>query len=612
MKSKLIIYFNNTKVLFNLNTMGNTLQVDKIVNIMTELSETTDMNEKFLIKQFNALNELTNENNTPYETIRDLFIKFTQNLDNENIVNFANNLLSFIQIQSKDDLLILQSSLLYFSCLIESIYAKHCDLKHIMTFSVQNIKEQSVTNLSLYFPFSILSLSISIINDNDFFLKPFADKNKFELLYYLINVIYHIIAYPLNVGSSNKTILEYINLFKYIFFNESFIKRDQFELFFKKIFSIFSTNFDSLIQYNQNSSMSKKETIVSMLFSIMMFFCWDINQFFFGVNEDTQALKTEVICCFENEYNTLVYNFLIKIFQTDQLNQIVLDYKKFYQEELINLLHYNSQLFTELIVIIFNNYEAINPLFFKQTCIFFICIFESAPNFLEMLSMKEYIIAILSKLSLMSLEEVIFVNRVITSNNFISLIKQIQEDEDNESIKIIEKVLVTSVDLIKNDECPNCLILYLYMIISNISLFIVKINKRFIAEFVVSFKELMVNKANIKSMSHIDKCILINLFIEISFNFINNNELTSLYLLSLIKIADELINVYSLIIQNVQLLSLFNQQERMIKLLIESTNNLYKRLNIIIDKVKKKVVLEGADVTFSQDCVVSLNYVNSL
>ena len=53
--------------------MGNNLDTQKISSLILELSESSDLNAKFLINNFNNLIELTGGQHQPYQQIKDLF-----------------------------------------------------------------------------------------------------------------------------------------------------------------------------------------------------------------------------------------------------------------------------------------------------------------------------------------------------------------------------------------------------------------------------------------------------------------------------------------------------------------------------------------------------------
>ena len=73
--------------------MGGSLQVQKIKQTVIELSETTDLNETFLMSQFGILTQLTGGDNAPYEEIQNLFIQMINesNFSEDNLINFAFN-----------------------------------------------------------------------------------------------------------------------------------------------------------------------------------------------------------------------------------------------------------------------------------------------------------------------------------------------------------------------------------------------------------------------------------------------------------------------------------------------------------------------------------------
>ena len=109
--------------------MGNSLPIDKITNSITELSETTDLNENFLLTQFQSLIQLLERNELPFDDIQNVFNNLVtkSNFCEQNLINFAYNILKFQNIDKNNQIFskTIKHTLFYLNIICNTIKFLH-------------------------------------------------------------------------------------------------------------------------------------------------------------------------------------------------------------------------------------------------------------------------------------------------------------------------------------------------------------------------------------------------------------------------------------------------------------------------------------------------------
>ena len=143
--------------------MGNSLPVDKISNSITELSETTDLNEKFLFTQFQSLIQLLERNELPFDDIQNVFNNLVtkSNFCEQNLINFTYNILKFQNIDKDNQIFskTIKHILFYFNIIcntIKFLYEERFD--HFFSKYLKKNKNiyQNCENFGNLFPFNVL------------------------------------------------------------------------------------------------------------------------------------------------------------------------------------------------------------------------------------------------------------------------------------------------------------------------------------------------------------------------------------------------------------------------------------------------------------------------
>ena len=580
--------------------MGNHLDTNKISSLILELSETSDLNAKFLINNFNNLIELTGGQNQPYQIIKSLFFDLINtNPDNfsyNNLQNFCNNVLQYITLQQKETYIsIIKPCITFLAIIIDSLYEIFKD-KLTITF-IKNFQNISWDVLKKVFPFNLILFCIDtilnegklILNDNDL---------KFNILFLSFSILYHIIILP-NNKTNNQLNIENIEIYKFIFSSNSFLEKEKFEKFNQIIFSSFFTTFINIIESNQ-SNLPMSERYVNILVSFMIYFLEDTNQILF---KDIKNEEQNLSFFFKNNNNEIYFNFLSKLESNlERIPIIIIEminyYNKYYKEVIVKNIMLNNRLLNEFIIRFYRNYDKLNDFFKEKINYLFIRLFNFIPNLFEISSVKEFIPLILEHLMEKeynkSIIEYILFNYIITSDIYKKLVsdsennKYIQDNFEKIIIHFLKVILTLQNNII--NENKSGMITYSLIIIYNITLFIRQFNDY--SNLLKLFEFIKIEIEN-EDKDIISKFVIYYFFLLIIINLLNNLEEHSYFHMLLLKNYEIIINLYD------KLTKLCNNSNS--KKLLEKINERKTIIDELINRINKKFKEEGSDWRFNQD-----------
>ena len=580
--------------------MGNHLDTNKISSLILELSETSDLNAKFLINNFNNLIELTGGQNQPYQIIKSLFFDLINtNPDNfsyNNLQNFCNNVLQYITLQQKETYIsIIKPCITFLAIIIDSLYEIFKDkltinfIKNFQNISWDVLKKVFPFNLILFCIDTILNEGKLILNDNDL---------KFNILFLSFSILYHIIILP-NNKTNNQLNIENIEIYKFIFSSNSFLEKEKFEKFNQIIFSSFFTTFINIIESNQ-SNLPMSERYVNILVSFMIYFLEDTNQILF---KDIKNEEQNLSFFFKNNNNEIYFNFLSKLESNlERIPIIIIEminyYNKYYKEIIVKNIMLNNRLLNEFIIRFYRNYDKLNDFFKEKINYLFIRLFNFIPNLFEISSVKEFIPLILEHLMEKeynkSIIEYILFNYIITSDIYKKLVsdsennKYIQDNFEKIIIHFLKVILTLQNNII--NENKSGMITYSLIIIYNITLFIRQFNDY--SNLLKLFEFIKIEIEN-EDKDIISKFVIYYFFLLIIINLLNNLEEHSYFHMLLLKNYEIIINLYD------KLTKLCNNSNS--KKLLEKINERKTIIDELINRINKKFKEEGSDWRFNQD-----------
>ena len=579
--------------------MGNNLDSKKISSLILELSETSDLNAKFLINNFNNLIELTGGQNQPYQIIKSLFFDLiNSNPDNfsyNNLQNFGNNVLQYITLQQKETYIsIIKPCITFLAIIIDSLYEIFKD-KLTITF-IKNFQNISWDILKKVFPFNLILFCIeTILNEGKLILD---NDLKFNILFLSFSILYHIIILP-NNKTNNQLNIENIEIYKFILSSNSFLEKEKFEKFNQIIFSSFFTTFINIIQSNQ-SNLPMSERYVNILLSFMIYFLEDTNQILF---KDIKNEEQNLSFFFKNNNNEIYFNFLSKLESNlERIPIIIIEmikyYTKYYKEVIVKNIMLNNRLLNEFIIHFYRSYDKLNDFFKEKINYLLIRLFNIIPNLFEISSVKEFIPIILEHLMEKeynkSIIEYILFNYIITSDIYKKLISDSENDkyiQDNFEKIIIHflKVILTLQNNILN-EYKSGMITYSLIIIYNTTLYVRKFNDY--SSLLKLFEFVKIEIEN-EDKDIISKFVIYYFFLLIIINLLNNLEEHSYFHMLLLKNYEIIIKLYD------KLTKLCNNSNS--KKLFEKIKERKNIIDELINRINKKFKEEGSDWRFNQD-----------
>ena len=580
--------------------MGNHLDSKKISSLILELSETSDLNAKFLINNFNNLIELTGGQNQPYQIIKSLFFDLiNSNPDNfsyNHLQNFGNNVLQYITLQQKETYIsIIKPCITFLAIIIDSLYEIFKD-KLTINF-IKNFHNISWDVLKKVFPFNLILFCIdTILNEGKLILNN-NDLN-FNILFLSFSILYHIIILP-NNKTNNQLNIENIEIYKFILSSNSFLEKEKFEKFNQIIFSSFFTTFINIIESNQNN-LPMSERYVNILLSFIIYFLEDTNQILF---KDIKNEEQNLSFFFKNNNNEIYFNFLSKLESNlERIPIIIIEminyYTKYNKEVIIKNIMLNNKQLNEFIIRFYRNYDKLNDFFKEKINYLFIRLFNIIPNLFEISSVKDFIPFILTHLmekeDNKSIIEYILFNYIITSDIYKKLIS---DSENNKYIQnYFEKIITHFLKVILNlqnnilKEYKSGMITYSLIIIYNITLFVHKFNDYSILLKLFEFVKIEIEN---EDKDIISKFVIYYFFILIIINLLNYLEEHSYFHMLLLKNYEIIINLYD------KLTKLNNNSNT--KKIFEKIKDKKNIIDELINRINKKFKEEGSDWRFNQD-----------
>ena len=580
--------------------MGNNLDTQKISSLILELSESSDLNAKFLINNFNNLIELTGGQHQPYQQIKDLFFELIksnpENFSYNHLVNFGNNVLQYITLEQKENYLtIIKPCIILLYIIVESLYEIFKDNLNINF--IQSIQNISWDVLKTIFPFNLILFCIdTILNEEKLILND--RELYFSILFISFSILYHLIILSNNKNNENLKI-ENIDFYKFIFSSNSFLEREKFEKFIQIIYSSFFKNFINIIKHNVEINLLISQRYLNILISFMIYFLEDINHLIFNdIKSDEQNLSFY----FKNQNNEIYFQFLSKLDQNLQkipilMIEMINYYNKYFNEITIKSIMLNNRLINEFIILFYHNYDLLNDIFKDKVHYLFIKLFNIIPNLLEISSVKEFIPNLLKKLMSKenkNLNDYILFNDIITSDNY----KKLSIDYENDKLtqedfgKIINHFLNSIENLQKNNnnEYKSGMIVYSLIILYNITLFLHQYNSHSNLNKLFHILEIEVEK---EDKDIISKFVIFYFCILIIINLSNNLEEHSQFHMLLLKnnkIIENLNNKLSILCNSSNSKKLFQK--------IKEKKNIIDEL---INRIIKKFNDEKTDWRFNQD-----------
>ena len=591
--------------------MGGSLQVQKIKQTVIELSETTDLNETFLMSQFGILTQLTGGDNAPYEEIQNLFIQMINesNFSEDNLINFAFNALSFYNLSfNHTSYFGIKTTLFFLLIVVNTLKTKYENnfdsfIAHYIKVKGKMFEDMNYINM---FPFNVLKYSINAINDKEHIIQNNKEINplqKNSILYYAVLIVYEIIC-SIDVLNSQRNYIDKIDLFKFILNNSSFISEDDFSLFYSKIILFFFSTFENVINNKTSFNSDEIETYIQMLLKIIIFFLEDTNHFLF---EEYNPVEVKNKFCYETEHNE-IYNRFISDISKDNIYNLIMKYRKDYKETFVLLVQSNYRLFNEFMECYFNSFDSVSDNFSHSVNYFLLLIFEYIPNFFEICSIKDLVPMIFTYLSdkliddLTNFKLIILLNKIMLTQTFYNLIKDVIEFDDNDDYNIYRScvniilAITNKASIVKN---RNLIMLYL-ITLQNITSLLSKINFDTDDSELVNNKffsilyNLMKQKENIKTEEHfIEYIILFKYYLRIMLLLSYKSDQNSFFLLNLVKNYTMIEEYYLYLTKSIQ-----NSE---IKNIIDEAEIEKNSIKEIFTKINSKIKSEGIDIAFGNN-----------
>ena len=591
--------------------MGGSLQVQKIKQTVIELSETTDLNETFLMSQFGILTQLIGGDNAPYEEIQNLFIQMINesNFSEDNLINFAFNALSFYNLSfNHTSYFGIKTTLFFLLIVVNTLKTKYENnfdsfIAHYIKVKGKMFEDMNYINM---FPFNVLKYSINAINDKEHIIQNNKEINplqKNSILYYAVLIVYEIIC-SIDVLNSQRNYIDKIDLFKFILNNSSFISEDDFSLFYSKIILFFFSTFENVINNKTSFNSDEIETYIQMLLKIIIFFLEDTNHFLF---EEYNPVEVKNKFCYETEHNE-IYNRFISDISKDNIYNLIMKYRKDYKETFVLLVQSNYRLFNEFMECYFNSFDSVSDNFSHSVNYFLLLIFEYIPNFFEICSIKDLVPMIFTYLSdkliddLTNFKLIILLNKIMLTQTFYNLIKDVIEFDDNDDYNIYRScvniilAITNKASIVKN---RNLIMLYL-ITLQNITSLLSKINFDTDDSELVNNKffsilyNLMKQKENIKTEEHfIEYIILFKYYLRIMLLLSYKSDQNSFFLLNLGKNYTMIEEYYLYLTKSIQ-----NSE---IKNIIDEAEIEMNSIKEIFTKINSKIKSEGIDIAFGNN-----------
>lgn len=602
--------------------MGNSLPIDKISNSITELSETTDLNENFLFTQFQSLIQLLERNELPFDDIQNVFNNLVtkSNFCEQNLINFAYNILKFQNIDKDNQIFskTIKHILFYLNIICNTIKFFHEErFDHFFSQYLKKNKNiyQNCENFGNLFPFNVLKYCINIINDKENIIqnnKTIELKEKNIILNYSLSIIYCIVCSytPLNAQENS---IEKIDLFKFVFYNREFISEEDFTRFFSKLSLIFFSSFENLI-----SKKIELNTYLKTSFRLMLYFIDDTNRIIFEGNTIQNNFSK---CCFEIEQNEVFSNFIhLIVNQEEDLYTIIKNYNKFYNGIITYFVQANYRLLNEFVISFYTHYSELNLTYKNSVNYFLLKILDLIPNMFEICSIKEFLPQIFQHLindlnsygqNGLNFKTLILLNKILLSTNFnymlMHSINSFEEEEDLFSNCVdCLYFLINKLNHIKNDNLSMLCLITVYNILIQIPKITFEDEDEAIFNDYFSIVDKILINSSTKKESQFGKLGLLKYYLQITLLLTYRAEPQSHFLLHLIKNFGKIQNYIKTMEERK-----IDQSQIVIYKLLQEVILVSQKINEVADKITQKVKEEGIDLNFAQNYIL-LKIINKI
>ena len=602
--------------------MGNSLPIDKISNSITELSETTDLNENFLFTQFQSLIQLLERNELPFDDIQNVFNNLVtkSNFCEQNLINFAYNILKFQNIDKDNQIFskTIKHILFYLNIICNTIKFFHEErFDHFFSQYLKKNKNiyQNCENFGNLFPFNVLKYCINIINDKENIIqnnKTIELKEKNIILNYSLSIIYCIVCSytPLNAQENS---IEKIDLFKFVFYNREFISEEDFTRFFSKLSLIFFSSFENLI-----SKKIELNTYLKTSFRLMLYFIDDTNRIIFEGNTIQNNFSK---CCFEIEQNEVFSNFIhLIVNQEEDLYTIIKNYNKFYNGIITYFVQANYRLLNEFVISFYTHYSELNLTYKNSVNYFLLKILDLIPNMFEICSIKEFLPQIFQHLindlnsygqNGLNFKTLILLNKILLSTNFnymlMHSINSFEEEEDLFSNCVdCLYFLINKLNHIKNDNLSMLCLITVYNILIQIPKITFEDEDEAIFNDYFSIVDKILINSSTKKESQFGKLGLLKYYLQITLLLTYRAEPQSHFLLHLIKNFGKIQNYIKTMEERK-----IDQSQIVIYQLLQEVILVSQKINEVADKITQKVKEEGIDLNFAQNYIL-LKIINKI
>ena len=283
-------------------------------------------------------------------------------------------------------------------------------------------------------------------------------------------------------------------------------------------------------------------------------------------------------------------------------------YRKDYKETFVLLVQSNYRLFNEFMECYFNSFDSVSDNFSHSVNYFLLLIFEYIPNFFEICSIKDLVPMIFTYLSdkliddLTNFKLIILLNKIMLTQTFYNLIKDVIEFDDNDDYNIYRScvniilAITNKSSIVKN---RNLIMLYL-ITLQNITSLLSKINFDTDDSELVNNKffsilyNLMKQKENIKTEEHfIEYIILFKYYLRIMLLLSYKSDQNSFFLLNLVKNYTMIEEYYLYLTKSIQ-----NSE---IKNIIDEAEIEMNSIKEIFTKINSKIKSEGIDIAFGNN-----------
>lgn len=602
--------------------MGNSLPIDKITNYISELSETTDLNENFLLTQFQSLFQLIERNELPFDDIQKIFndLGTKSNFCKENLINFAHNILKFQNINKNNQnyTITIKHTLFYLNIICNTL--KFLNEEQFDHFFFQYLKKnkkiyENSENFKNLFPFNVLNYCIEIINDKENLIqnnKTIEAREKNIILNYALSIIYCIVCSdtPLNLQENS---IEKIDLFKFLFYNSEFISEEDFTRFFSKLCLIFFSSFEDLI-----SKKIELNTYLKTSFRLILYFIDDTNKIMFQGNQ-TQNDSSKY--CFEIEQNEIYYNLIHQIInQEEDLYTITKNYNIFYHGIITSFVQSNYRLLNEFIITFYSHYNELNLTYKNAVNYFLLKTLDLIPNMFEICSIKEILPQIVQHLinnlssdtqNNLNFKTLILLNKIVISSNFNYMLmhstNNFEDEEDlfSNCVKFL-CFLINKLNQIKNDNLIMLCLITVYNIVIQIPKITFEEDDETIFNNYFSIINKLLLSSSVNKESQYDKLGLLKYYLQITLLLTYRAEPQSHFLLHLIKNFPKVQNNIKTMTEHKT-----EQSQTLINQLLQEVTSISQKISEVVDKISKKIKEEGIDLSFSQNYIL-LKIINKI